>query len=109
MRKTEEGKKVNTDVKGLKAMASRLKSAVTSVVGELTGRKYYELKPSVRDSSKLAEDILTVVKILRELAKADANAFVDGGRLFHATEFSPQARNAVFNARLLASGRKVVR
>lgn len=96
---------IETDVKGLKSMASRLRAAVDTV-NYLKG--YPEIKPSVRDSSELARDIIAASKVLKELAKADAFACVNGGRLFHDTEFSEQSSRAVFNSRLLACGRKAV-
>lgn len=107
MKKEEEKKadNIETDVKGLKAMASRLRAAVDTANYR---RGFPEIKPSVRDSSKLALDIIAVSKILKELAKADAFACMNDGRLFHNTEFSEQSRHAVFNSRLLASGRKAV-
>lgn len=99
------GTNIETDVKGLKALASRLRAAVDTAN---CPKGYPEIKPSVRDSSELANDILVVVKILRELAKADAFACVNDGRLFLNTEFAAQARHAVFNSRLLAAGKKAV-
>lgn len=96
---------IETDVKGLKSMASRLRAAVDMANYP---KGYPEIKPSVRDSSELARDIIAASKILKELSKADAFACVSDGRLFHDTEFSEQSRHAVFNARLLASGRKAV-
>ena len=62
---------IETDVKSLKSMASRLRAAVDTVNYP---KGYPEIKPSVRDSSELARDIIAASKILKELAKADAFA-----------------------------------
>ena len=62
---------IETDVKGLKSLASRLRAAVDTANYP---KGYPEIKPSVRDSSELARDIIAASKILKELAKADAFA-----------------------------------
>ena len=62
---------IETDVKGLKSMASRLRAAVDTVNYP---KGYPEIKPSVRDSSELARDIIAASKILKELAKVGAFA-----------------------------------
>lgn len=62
---------IETDVKGLKSLASRLRAAVDTANYP---KGYPEIKPSVRDSSELARDIIAAAKILKELAKADAFA-----------------------------------
>ena len=67
--KTEDQKSqqhTETNIKGLKSMASRLRAAVDTA-NYMKG--YPEIKPSVRDSSELARDIIAASKILKELAE----------------------------------------
>lgn len=101
--KEEKGKQVMTDAKGLKALAKTLGASLyTDPDGKI------RVRSDVAETPEHGVAVSRAVKVLRALAKADAFACVDDGRLFHNAEFSTQARHAVFNSRLLAAGKKGV-
>ena len=87
----------------LRGLAARLRAAVDTTNYP---KGYPEIKPSLRDSSALARDLLLAEKILKAVAGADAYIWLNNGKPYYAAKFGKQAVIAAFNARLLANNRK---
>lgn len=89
------------DGKPLRDLASRLRDAVDT---KFTASGYPEIRPSLRDSSELARDVLKCVRILRALARVRGQASYGIGEFSSDDEFDGLASRAVFNSARIAAG-----
>lgn len=102
--KTEKkNQTIDADEKGLKALAKTLgESLYTDTDGKI------RVRSDVAETPEHGVAVSTAVKVLKELAKVKTFACMNNGTLFYDGGFDIEAAEAVFNSRLLASGREAV-